>query len=195
MTACRSVKSVSVDPFSDVLRIHPEQHQDDRGYFLETWRRDRYLSIGVDGDFVQDNHSRSDRNVLRGMHFQHPNGQGKLVWVSSGEGYDVVVDVRRDSSTFGEWAGLRLSEADHEQIWVPEGFAHGFLALTEDVDLHYKCTAYYQPENEHVLRWDDPEVGIDWPIEDPTISDKDRDGRLLATLERAGVLPEQTEEH
>lgn len=195
MTASNSVEATPVEPFSDVLLIRPEQHHDDRGYFLETWRRDRYRAIGVDASFVQANHSRSYRHVLRGMHFQHPHGQGKLVWVSSGEGYDVVVDVRRDSSTFGEWAGVHLTDADHGQVWVPKGFAHGFLALTEAVDLHYKCTAYYKPEDEHVLRWDDPGVGIDWPIEEPTISRKDRNGRRLATLERTGVLPAQTEEH
>lgn len=183
------MESTPVEPFSDVLLIRPEEHHDDRGHFLETWREDRYRAIGVDASFVQDNHSHSHRHVLRGMHFQHPHGQGKLVWVSDGEGYDVVVDVRRDSPTFGEWAGVRLTDADHEQVWVPEGFAHGFLALTKAVDLHYKCTAYYAPEHEHVLRWNDPGIGIDWPVNEPVLSGKDRKGRSLADLRMSGCLP------
>lgn len=186
--------STAVGPFSDVLLIRPEEHRDDRGHFLETWRKDRYRTIGVDTGFVQDNHSRSHRHVLRGMHFQHPHAQGKLVWVTNGEAYDVVVDIRRGSPTFGEWAGVRLTAADHEQIWVPKGFAHGFLALTETVDLHYKCTAYYAPDDEHVLRWDDPEVGINWPVDNPILSEKDSNGRYLASLQGEGALPEFTED-
>lgn len=194
MTGSSGVAVSPIQPFSDVLLVRPEAHRDERGHFLETWRKARYRALGVDARFVQDNHSRSHRHVLRGMHFQYPHAQGKLVWVSNGEAHDVVVDIRRGSPTFGDWGSVRLTDADHEQVWVPEGFAHGFLALTETVDLHYKCTAYYAPEDEHVLLWNDDEVGIEWPIDEPRLSKKDRDGRRLAGLRREDLLPECTED-
>lgn len=178
-----------VGPFSDVLLIEPEVYGDERGYFLETWQRERYTAAGIDGEFAQDNHSRSRRNVLRGLHFQHPRAQGKLVQVLRGEVFDVSVDVRVGSPTFGEWAGCRLSDDDHRQLWVPEGFAHGFVALSEVADFHYKCTDLYAPEAEHTLRWDDPSIDVDWPVEDPVLSEKDAAGNSLDVLQNDGRLP------
>lgn len=177
-------------PFRDVLVIEPDVYGDDRGFFLETWQRDRYAEAGVGGPFVQDNHSRSARGVLRGLHFQMPRPQGKLVQVLRGEVFDVAVDVRIGSPTFGRWAGCRLSDDDHHQMWVPEGFAHGFLALSDRADFHYKCTDFYAPEAERTLRWDDPDVGVDWPIDGPVVSEKDAGGASLEELQRAGHLPE-----
>lgn len=177
-----------LEPFSNVLVIEPEVYRDDRGLFLETWQRDRYASAGIDRSFVQDNHSRSRRGVLRGLHFQNPRAQGKLVQVLHGDAFDVAVDLRLDSPTFGQWAGRRLSGDGLHQLWVPEGFAHGFVALSERVDFHYKCTDFYAPEAEHTLRWDDPEVAVEWPIEDPVVSNKDAAGERLQALRDAGCL-------
>lgn len=176
-------------PLPEVLLIEPEVHADGRGYFLETWQRERYADAGVDVTFVQDNHSRSRPDVLRGLHFQHPRAQGKLIQVLRGEVYDVVVDVRVDSPTFGRWSGRVLSEENHRQLWVPEGFAHGFVALDEGAAVHYKCTDFYAPGTEHTLRWDDPRVDIDWPVDDPVLSEKDAAGDSLEALREAGALP------
>lgn len=178
-----------VEPFENVLKIELDRFSDERGFFVETWRRDRYRQLGIEGDFVQDNLSRSQRSVLRGLHFQHPNAQGKLIWITRGKLFDVTVDVRLDSPTFGQWAGVTLSASEALQLWIPPGFAHGFAVLSEQVDYLYKCTAYYSPEAEHTLRWNDPEVGVDWPVTDPMLSDKDRNGRSLEELRRAEVLP------
>lgn len=179
-----------VEPFTDVLLVEPEVHRDGRGFFLETWQRGRYAEAGIQGPFVQDNHSRSRRGVLRGLHFQHPRGQGKLVRVSRGEVFDVVVDVRVGSPTYGRWAGRRLSEEGHRQLWVPEGFAHGFVALSEMADFCYKCTEFHAPGAERVLRWDDPSVGVDWPVADPVLSERDASADSLEVLRDAEHLPE-----
>lgn len=173
----------------ELVVVSPDVYRDERGFFLETWRSERYASAGVAATFVQDNHSRSERGVLRGLHYQHPHPQGKLVHVTRGEVFDVAVDIRRGSPTFSSWFGLELSGDNHRQLWIPEGFAHGFVALSETVDFLYKCTKPYQPEAEHTLRWDDPDVGIDWPIESPRMSGKDRYGSSLEELRSSDALP------
>jgi dTDP-4-dehydrorhamnose 3,5-epimerase len=159
---------------AEVKIIEPKVFGDDRGFFLETFHAARYAEFaGIDLPFVQDNHSRSTKGVLRGLHFQKTKPQGKLVRVVSGEVFDVSVDIRRDSPTFGQWAGVILSEQNKRQFWVPPGFAHGFVVLSDTADFEYKCTDYYDPADEGTIRWDDPDLAIDWPINQPLISDKD----------------------
>ena len=153
----------------DVVLVEPRVHGDERGFFMETWHRERFAQAGIDCQFVQDNHSRSVRGTLRGLHFQLNHVQGKLVRVTSGEVFDVAVDVRRSSPTFGHWEGVRLSAANRRSLWVPPGFAHGFLVLSDVADFVYKCTDYYDPESERAIRWDDPAIGIDWPLEPGTM--------------------------
>lgn len=167
----------------DVKLIEPAIFIDERGFFMETFQAERYLSeVGIKYRFVQDNYSRSTRGVLRGLHLQRQRPQGKLVRVVRGEVFDVAVDLRRDSPTFGRWVGELLSEANRRQLWIPPGFAHGFLVLSEVADFEYKCTDYYNPGDEQCLRWDDPYIGIEWPIREPTLSAKDRAGIFLAEL-------------
>lgn len=158
------------------LEIAPRVFGDARGFFLESWSRRAFAAVGIDHDFVQDNHSRSGRGVLRGLHFQNPMQQGKLVRVTSGRAWDVAVDIRRDSPTYGRWAAVELSAERNNLFWVPPGFAHGFLSLADGTDFLYKCTDYYTPEHEHAIRWDDPDLAIAWPLEgiEPQISAKDR---------------------
>jgi dTDP-4-dehydrorhamnose 3,5-epimerase len=159
---------------TEVKIIEPKVFGDDRGFFLETYHAARYAELaGIDLPFVQDNHSRSTKGILRGLHFQKTKPQGKLVRVVSGEVYDVAVDIRRDSPTFGQWAGVILSEQNKRQFWVPPGFAHGFVVLSDTADFEYKCTDYYDPADEGAIRWDDPDLAIDWPITNPSLSDKD----------------------
>jgi dTDP-4-dehydrorhamnose 3,5-epimerase len=162
---------------SDALLLHPRILADERGFFIETWNRETFRSIGIDHDFVQDNHSRSSRGVLRGLHYQAGNAaQGKLVWVTSGQVFDVIVDLRKGSPTFGQWDGYVLTADKHERVWVPPGCAHGFLVLSETADFHYKVTAPYSPADERSLRWDDATLGIEWPLEtgiEPILSAKD----------------------
>jgi dTDP-4-dehydrorhamnose 3,5-epimerase len=158
----------------EVLVVEPTIHGDARGFFFESFNAARYAEAGIIGPFVQDNVSLSQRGVLRGLHLQHPHAQGKLVSVLDGEVFDVAVDVRVGSPRFGEWAGERLSSADKRQIWVPPGFAHGFLVLSATALFAYKCTEYYRPTSELSLRWDDPRIGIKWPTRDVTLSAKDR---------------------
>lgn len=162
--------------------IEPRVFGDERGFFMESWNADTFREAGLDLKFVQDNHSRSQKGVLRGMHFQNPAPQGKLVRVVNGAVFDAVVDMRRDSDHFGKWTGVTLSAQNKRMFWVPEGFAHGFLTLEADTDFLYKCTSSYAPANEYSLRWDDPDVGIEWPLEgiDPALSDKDANGLSLA---------------
>ncbi len=161
--------------------IEPSVFGDERGFFLESWNAAAFAEAGLDLTFVQDNHSRSQKGVLRGMHFQNPGPQGKLVRVVNGAVYDVAVDLRRSSPTFGHWVGVELSAANKRMFWVPEGFAHGFLTLEDGTDFLYKCTAPYAPQSEHSLAWDDPDVGIDWPTGglDVQLSAKDREGKAL----------------
>lgn len=170
-----------------VLVVEPDKFSDARGFFLETYQRQRYAEAGLDVDFVQDNHSRSRRGVIRGLHYQEPDAQGQLVHVARGRIFDVAVDIRRGSPHFGAWTGMELSDEDARQIWIPPGFAHGFVALSEQADIMYKCTGFYVPEHEHTIRWDDPEIGIDWPdAGTPRVSsEKDIAGQPLAQA----VLP------
>lgn len=148
----------------EVILIKPKVFGDPRGYFLESWQQQKFAVAGIHAQFVQDNHSHSSQWILRGMHYQIQNTQGKLVRVSRGAVYDAVIDVRRSSPHFGKWVGVELSDANHHMLWVPPGFAHGFLALTETVDFLYKCTDVYAPQHERTVRWDDPAVGIEWPL-------------------------------
>jgi dTDP-4-dehydrorhamnose 3,5-epimerase len=171
-----------------VLLIEPAQFGDARGYFLETWQQERYAAAGITLPFVQDNLSRSTRGILRGLHLQHPTGQGKLVYVVEGEVYDVAVDVRVGSPTFGQWADALLSEQNHRQLWIPPGFAHGFCVTSDEALFAYKCTAPYAPRHEVGIVWNDPDIGIPWPIAEPLLSDKDRKHRRLAEIDRA-LLP------
>lgn len=165
-----------------VLIIEPQLYGDARGFFLETYHAQRYVEHGLPSNFVQDNHSRSQRGVLRGLHYQLRHAQGKLVRVVAGEVFDVAVDVRRSSPTFGQWVGVLLSGENHRQFYVPPGFAHGFCTLSESADFLYKCTDYYDPSSEQGVRWDDPDIGIDWPALDYQLSDKDQANRLLKDM-------------
>jgi len=169
----------------DVLIIEPRVFGDKRGYFLESWNKKVFESTtGIKAEFVQDNHSRSVKNTLRGLHYQIQQPQGKLVRVTSGRVFDVAVDLRKSSPTFGQWEGIELSEENHRQLWVPEGFAHGFVILSESADFLYKTTSYYAPEYDRCLRWNDPDVGIDWPLEgEPILSEKDATAPYFADIE------------
>lgn len=174
---------MNVDRLSipDVLLIAPRIFRDDRGHFLETWRASSYGDHGV-GPFVQENVSVSRRNVLRGLHLQHPNDQGKLVGALRGVVFDVAVDVRVGSPTFGKWVGEELSSDNGRQLYIPPGFAHGFLTLSDDVVFGYKCTDYYAPSSERSVRWNDPDIGITWPAASPLLADKDAKAPLLRDI-------------
>lgn len=148
----------------DVVVIKPKVFGDQRGYFLESWQDKKFADAGINARFVQDNHSHSAQYTLRGMHYQIQNTQGKLVRVTRGAVFDVAIDVRRSSPHFGQWVGVELNDSNHHMLWVPPGFAHGFLALSETVDFLYKCTDFYAPQHERTIRWDDPAVGIKWPL-------------------------------
>ena len=169
----------------DVLIIEPQVFGDQRGFFMETWNAQSLGHLGIDVTFVQDNQSRSNRGALRGIHYQLPRPQGKMVRVAAGRVFDVAVDLRRSSETFGKWVGVELSAENKRMLWVPPGFGHGFLALEDGTDFLYKCTDYYSPEDERCVRWDDPEVGIDWPIDGvtPILSVKDLVGARFASAE------------
>jgi dTDP-4-dehydrorhamnose 3,5-epimerase len=162
----------------DVILIEPAVFEDARGFFMETWHAEKFRAAGLDRAFVQDNHSGSVRNALRGLHYQLGRPQGKLVRVVVGEIFDVAVDLRRSSPTFGRWTGMALSAANRRQLWVPEGFAHGYYVASERAEVIYKCTDVYVPEEERTLRWDDPDVGVEWPLgaEPPVVSAKDAKG-------------------
>ena len=167
----------------DVLLVEPQIHGDHRGWFVESWQRERYREAGIDADFLQDNQSFSARGILRGLHIQNPYGQGKLVQVIHGEVFDVAVDVRRGSPGFGQWTGAHLTGENKHQLWVPEGFLHGFLVLSETALFSYKCTDLYDPETQFAVRWDDPDIGIAWPLSDePKLSAKDREAPLLRDI-------------
>ncbi|MEX1664404.1 dTDP-4-dehydrorhamnose 3,5-epimerase [Zhongshania arctica] len=167
----------------DCVIIEPKVFGDHRGFFLETFQADRYREqAGITLPFVQDNHSRSAKGVLRGLHFQKTKPQGKLVRVVSGEVYDVAVDIRQGSPSFGLWEGVFLSEENKRQFWVPPGFAHGFLVLSDTADFEYKCTDYYDPSDEGSLVWNDPAMAITWPLDKPTLSDKDSKAPTFAEL-------------
>lgn len=171
---------------AEVLVVEPSVYEDERGYFFESFNATAFQrSTGISANFVQDNHSSSRKNVLRGLHYQAaPKAQGKLIRVVSGAIFDVAVDVRAGSPTCGKWVGRVLSSENRLQLWIPEGFAHGFLALTDVVDVLYKATDYYSPDHERSIRWDDSELSIKWPLHDaPIVSDKDRNARYFAPVE------------
>ncbi len=169
-----------------VLVLEPEVFADERGFFIETYRADRFRQLGIDANFVQDNHSRSARGVLRGLHYQEPNGQAKLVRCTRGALYDVAVDIRIGSPHFGQWFAVELTEENKRMMWVPAGFAHGFCALTDDADLVYKCTTFYDPQSDRSILWNDPDLGIAWPIASPRLSRKDA---AAPRLKDASILP------
>ncbi len=169
----------------DVVLIEPKVFGDHRGFFMETWHAQKFADAGLDLTFVQDNHSSSGKGILRGLHYQLQHAQGKLVRVTRGEVYDVAVDIRRSSPTFGRHVGVTLSEENKLIMWVPPGFAHGFLVMRDDTEFQYKCTDVYAPEHERTILWNDPALGIDWPLEgaQPVLSEKDAVGTLLEDAE------------
>ncbi len=165
-----------------VMIIEPQVFGDHRGYFMETYQIRAFAEAGIPHTFVQDNQSRSVKNTLRGLHYQDPYAQGKLVRAVAGEVFDVAVDIRRGSPTFGKWTGVILSSENKRSFWVPPGFAHGFCVLSDSADFVYKCSEYYHPETEHTILWNDPDIGIEWPVRDVLLSKKDENGkRLLET--------------
>jgi dTDP-4-dehydrorhamnose 3,5-epimerase len=174
-------------PIQDVVLIEPQVLGDARGFFLETWHAQRFADAGIDATFVQDNQSRSVRWTLRGLHFQSEHTQGKLVRVTSGSVFDVVVDLRRSSWSFGKWWGVDLSAENHRMLWVPKGLAHGILVTSESADFLYKCTDFYSPEDERTLAWNDPALSIRWPLPggmSPRVSSKDAHGHAFSVIEK-----------
>lgn len=164
--------------------VEPRVFGDDRGFFIETFQAARYAeALGIETQFVQDNHSRSTKGVLRGLHFQRTKPQGKLVRVVVGEVYDVAVDIRKDSKTFGQWEGVLLSAENKKQFWVPPGFAHGFAVISDTAEVEYKCTDYYDASDQGCILWNDPGFAIPWPVETPLLSDKDANAPVLADLD------------
>lgn len=170
-----------------LVLIEPEVHGDERGFLVESFRADAWHELGVDTEFVQHNASRSSRGTLRGIHFQTRPGQAKLVRCSGGEIFDVAVDLRRESPTFGRWEGHRLDDRSHRQLYLPVGFGHGFCVLSGEADVSYQLSSYFDPETESGIAWDDPEVGIEWPVDEPLLSDRDRGGARLSEV--ADSLP------
>lgn len=164
---------VSEGRLKGIKIIEPKVFRDSRGFFIESYSAKKLADYGINMEFVQDNHSYSVKNVLRGLHYQVNPGQDKIVRVTSGEVYDVVVDIRRDSPTFGQWESFILSAENMKQVFVPKGFAHGFCALSDNVDFLYKCSEYYSPQDERGIIWNDPDLGIDWPVKEPLLSPKD----------------------
>ncbi|WP_022676936.1 dTDP-4-dehydrorhamnose 3,5-epimerase [Novosphingobium sp. B-7] len=177
--------NVTLTEIEGLVVIEPRVFGDDRGFFMESWNRKLFADMGLDIDFVQDNHSRSAKGVLRGLHYQQPHPQGKLVRVTAGRAWDVAVDLRANSVTFGKWVGVELSSENKRMLWVPPGFAHGFVSLEDGTDFLYKCTALYDPSSEHSLMWNDPGLGIEWPLEgiEPQLSAKDSVGKPLNAVE------------
>lgn len=178
-------------PLAGLKVIEPRVFEDPRGFFLETFNAGRYADAGITGTFVQDNWSRSQKGTLRGLHFQHPKGQGKLVWVPRGAVWDVAVDIRKGSPTFARWFGLELSESNKKQLWIPPGFAHGFCVLSDVADFVYKCTEIYAPDCEQSVRWDDPAIGIQWPVKEPLLSKKDLAAPLLEAVRQLPTFSEK----
>lgn len=179
---------VSEGPLSGLLIIQPDIFTDNRGYFYEVYQQDRYAKLGLP-NFVQDNLSRSMKNVLRGLHYQQPKPQGKLVWVVQGEVWDVVVDIRRSSPTFGKFFNRILSDVNQTQLYIPPGFAHGFCVLSSVADFYYKCTDYYSPINEKGIKWNDPALSISWPVNKPILSPKDNMYLSLSEIPENELFP------
>ncbi len=163
----------------DVIHIAPEIHEDGRGFFMEMYHQRKFAQGGIPQVFVQDNRSRSRRGTIRGLHYQVAHAQGKLVWVLSGEAFDVAVDIRRDSPTFGKWVGTLLSGENRKGLYIPPHFAHGFCVLSHEAEIFYKCTDFYSPDHERCIRWDDPDIAIDWPVQSPTLSPRDASAPYL----------------
>lgn len=174
--------NVDSTPLAGLLVVTPRVFTDSRGFFLETFHAEKYAAHGISGPFVQDDWSHSVRDTLRGLHFQDPKAQGKLVCVTRGAAFDVAVDIRKGSASFGKWFGIELSESNRKQLWIPRGFAHGFCALSDETDFLYKCTALYAPECEHSILWNDPAIGIEWPTRSPLLSKKDSEAKPLSSL-------------
>jgi len=172
---------------ADVVLLEPEVHGDERGFLVETFRVDAWREAGVGVEFLQDNHSRSRRGILRGLHFQTEPGQAKLVRAARGRIWDVALDLRRDSPTYRQWEGHELDDERHRQLFVPAGFAHGFCVLSEEADVHYRLSSLYDPATEAGIAWDDPDVAVEWPITDPQLSERDRNAPRLAEI--AADLP------
>ena len=170
-----------------LVLLEPEVHGDERGFLVETYSASAWSEHGVDTELVQDNHSRSARGIVRGLHFQISPGQAKLVRCGRGRIFDVAVDLRRDSPTYRQWEGHELDDELHRQLFIPVGFGHGFSALSEVADVNYKVSSYYDPASERAIAWDDPDVGVDWPISEPRVSERDRSAPRLAEI--AGELP------
>ncbi|MBW2528768.1 MAG: dTDP-4-dehydrorhamnose 3,5-epimerase [Deltaproteobacteria bacterium] len=166
----------------DVLLIEPEVFRDERGFFLESYQRERFRDAGIDCEFVQDNHAKSVRGTVRGLHFQRKPGQAKLVRATCGRVWDVAVDIRPDSKTFGRWVARELSEDNHHMLFVPVGFAHGYAVLSDVAEFQYKCSWYYLPDEEAGFRWNDPDVGVEWPIDAPILSNRDQTSPCLREL-------------
>lgn len=170
----------------DVVLIEPVVYEDSRGFYMETWQQKKFAAAGIDAGFVQDSHSRSSFGALRGLHYQVSQAQGKLVRVIKGEAFDVAVDIRKSSPTFASWVGEILSEDNRKLLWIPPGFAHGFLVMSESADFEYRMTDFYAPQHQRTIRWDDPELAIEWPLasgQQPLLSKKDRAGLLLVDAE------------
>ncbi len=164
------------DDITEILEITPEVFHDRRGFYMETWHANKFSNSGIDAHFVQDNHSKSSKNILRGLHYQIKQPQGKLARVINGEVFDVSVDLRKHSPTFGKWAGVILSEDNRKMLWIPPGFAHGFYVISDEAEFLYKCTDFYAPQYERCIRWDDPDLAIFWPVpagQTPELSEKD----------------------
>ena len=181
--------NVKETKLAGVLVLEPDVFSDERGFFLETWNSARYENAGIRGPFVQDNVSFSKRGVLRGLHFQYPQSQGKLIQVISGGVVDIVVDIRKGSPTFSQWVSEELSDANHRQMYIPPGFAHGFCVISDTAVFSYKCTDYYNPATEKGIIWNDPDLNIDWPIKEPILSPKDKEYLRLKDF-RPDKLPD-----
>jgi len=179
---------ISSSTLYEVIIIEPEIFKDDRGFFTEMYHKEKFEAAGIKGDFVQDNRSQSRKGILRGLHYQIKRAQGKLIWALRGEIFDVAIDIRRNSPTFGKWFGFILSDKNKTGLYIPPDFAHGFCILSEEAEIFYKCTDLYSSDHERCIRWDDPDLAIDWPIEDPVLSEKDANASLLKDAE----LPSQS---
>ncbi len=176
---------VVASALGDVLIVEPDRFEDERGFFMETYSLRRYREAGIDAAFVQDNLTRSNKGVVRGLHLQYPNSQGKLVSAVAGAVFDVAVDVRRGSPAYGQWVGVELTCDNNRQLWIPEGFAHGFCALADDTLIAYKATTHYDPSAEVTVLWNDPAIGIEWPVGTPVLSAKDAAATPLAAIDPA----------
>lgn len=176
------MKFIPSPEIPEVIIIEPEIFGDDRGFFTEMYHKKKFQDAGIKEDFVQDNRSRSKKGTLRGLHYQIKKPQGKLVWTLYGEIFDIAVDIRRDSPTFGKWFGFILSGEHKKALYIPPDFAHGFCVTSEEAEVFYKCTDFYSPENERCIRWDDPDLAVDWPIDCPVLSEKDANASLLKDI-------------